>query len=310
MTTLLGWAALTDDRGVHRPSQTTVRVVKRPDLETSVADNPVAAVLHLLREAGVAMSATDIKAEARSRGGAAIDGLWRRVQPTVRWHPNVRFDRQARTYLWADESERPESSTHMPTAAEALAMLVKGGVRGESYRQTLGNVVRSGLAGPFDDSQRELGEQLETVRADLSRAHERTASLLKQLDELKAEREAGEGSPQDEYDRAAKRRATRDRHTRLVAIRALAELAAQVEELASIGTDSDIMIQYARSLVDSHGLEPIERAGGQASYDPSQHSPNGPAPKVGAAVLVIRPGYTWNAPGEAVLISKALVAQA
>jgi hypothetical protein len=290
---------------------TTVLVVKRPDLDTRLTDDPVAAVWDLLREAGVAMTATDIKASARSRGGAAIDGLWRRVQPTVRRHPNVRFDKQALTYLWADEPERPESSTHMPTAAEALAMLVKGGVRGASYRQTLGDVVCAGLVDRgVNDSQRELREQLETVRADLSQAHERTASLLKQLDELRAEREAGEGSPQDEYDRAAKRRATRDRHTRLVAIRALAELAAQVEELASIGTDSDIMIQYARSVVDSHGLEPIERAGGQASYDPSQHSPNGPAPEVGAAVLVIRPGYTWNAPGEVVLISKALVAEA
>jgi hypothetical protein len=286
--------------------------VKRADLETRLADDPVAAILDLLREAGVAMSATEIKAEATSRGGASISTRWKKVQPAIRRHPNVLYDEPGRTYLWQSEPSRPEIARQTPSAEAALAMLVKGGVRGVSYREMLGDIVRGSLAVERPDDKRQGRQQLDKVRADLAEADERVASLLKQLEELMAERTKGGGSPHDEYERAAKRRATRERHARLASIKALAELAAQVEELASIGADSEVMIQYARSLVDSHGLEPIERAGARTSYDPTRHSPDGPAPKVGATVLVVRPGYTWNTPGEAVaeLISKALVAEA
>jgi len=52
------------------------------------------------------------------------------------------------------------------------------------------------------------------------------------------------------------------------------------------------------------------RAGQEIPYEESRHEPVGDFPNDGEPVTVIRPGYLWHAPGEAVLISKALVTRA
>ena len=66
-------------------------------------------------------------------------------------------------------------------------------------------------------------------------------------------------------------------------------------------TDSRVRIQ--KVLLKAFRGETIE-------YDETRHEPVGDFPADGESVTVIRPGYLWHAPGEAVLISKALVTRA
>jgi hypothetical protein len=91
---------------------------------------------------------------------------------------------------------------------------------------------------------------------------------------------------------------------------AVAELAAEVEELTAKRAPSDVLLEHTRALTGGSGLEAIGRAGEATPYNESHHDPVGDFPNEGDSVIVIRPGYLWHAPGEAVLISKALVTRA
>jgi hypothetical protein len=91
---------------------------------------------------------------------------------------------------------------------------------------------------------------------------------------------------------------------------AVAELAAEVEELTAKRAAPDVLLEHTRALTGGSGLEAIGRAGESTPYDEIHHDPVGDFPNEGDAVIVIRPGYLWHAPGEAVLISKALVTRA
>ena len=90
----------------------------------------------------------------------------------------------------------------------------------------------------------------------------------------------------------------------------VAELAAEVEELTAKKAAPEILLEHTRALTDGRGLEAIGRAGEQIPYQESAHEPVADFPNDGELVTVIRPGYLWHAPGEAVLISKALVTRA
>jgi hypothetical protein len=48
-------------------------------------------------------------------------------------------------------------------------------------------------------------------------------------------------------------------------------------------------------------------AGAETPFDPALHNPVIDAPEIGSAVTVIRPGYSWYATDEEILIHKALV---
>ncbi|HLT09927.1 MAG TPA: hypothetical protein VK028_03875 [Micromonosporaceae bacterium] len=88
---------------------------------------------------------------------------------------------------------------------------------------------------------------------------------------------------------------------------ALVELAGEVEELTANEASPEAMVQRVRARLKRYGLEPIERAGEETSFDRRRHQPIGPPIRDGAPVVVVRPGYVWKRPTKDVLIAKAIV---
>jgi hypothetical protein len=91
------------------------------------------------------------------------------------------------------------------------------------------------------------------------------------------------------------------------AVRALAEMAIEVEELATNEASARALVHTVRALTKLAELRPIERAGEMTCFDRARHSSVGGKIMDGAPVLVLRPGYTWNRPDGEVLIARAVV---
>ena len=91
------------------------------------------------------------------------------------------------------------------------------------------------------------------------------------------------------------------------AVRALAELAMEVEELATNKASARAMIHRVRARTKLAALEPIGRAGETASYDRKRHESISKSVGDGSAVFVIRPGYVWKHPNGDILVAKAVV---
>jgi hypothetical protein len=96
-------------------------------------------------------------------------------------------------------------------------------------------------------------------------------------------------------------------HATIPMVRALAELAIEVEELTVNQASSRAMIHRVRAQVQRVGLEPIDAAGEQSTLDRARHEPVGRPIEDGAPVIVVRPGYVWKAPTGDVLIARAVV---
>jgi hypothetical protein len=101
--------------------------------------------------------------------------------------------------------------------------------------------------------------------------------------------------------------AARRRQSLIDGLRALAELASEVEELAVNEASVRAMVHRVRSRVKLAGLEPIGRAGETTAFDRRRHELIGPPARDGAPVLVIRPGYAWRTPHEDVILARAVV---
>jgi len=101
--------------------------------------------------------------------------------------------------------------------------------------------------------------------------------------------------------------AARQRQAAIDAARALAELAIEVEELTAKQASADTVVHRLRERVHRSGLEPIDRAGEETTFDRKRHRPIGGSIRDGAPVFVVRPGYVWKAAEEDVLIAKAVV---
>jgi uncharacterized membrane protein len=101
--------------------------------------------------------------------------------------------------------------------------------------------------------------------------------------------------------------AARQRQVVLDGIRALAELASEIEELTANEASARALIHRVRGRVRLSGLEPIERAGDTVTFDRRRHEPIGPPIADGARVVVVRPGYAWKTADENVLVARAVV---
>lgn len=106
---------------------------------------------------------------------------------------------------------------------------------------------------------------------------------------------------------AAEEDEARQRQALLDGVRALAELASEVEELTVNQASSRAMVHRVRSRVKLAGLEPIEKAGDSVAFDRRRHQPIGRPIAEGAPVTVVRPGYVWRSPVEEVLVTRAVV---
>src|SRR5438045_1453920 len=101
--------------------------------------------------------------------------------------------------------------------------------------------------------------------------------------------------------------AARQRQSAIDAVRSLAELAIEVEELTAKQATPDPPVHRLRARVHRSGLEPIDRAGTETTFDRKRHRSIGGSIRDGAPVFVVRPGYVWKAAEEDVLIAKAVV---
>lgn len=110
-------------------------------------------------------------------------------------------------------------------------------------------------------------------------------------------------SSQDTSEDAAKRQ----RQAEIDAVRLLAELASEVEELIVNETEPPVMIRQVRAWVKRSGLDPVGRAGEETKFDRTQHQPIIGRINDGAPVIVVRPGYIWKTRDEDVLLGKAVV---
>jgi hypothetical protein len=97
------------------------------------------------------------------------------------------------------------------------------------------------------------------------------------------------------------------RQAEIDAIRALAELAIEVEELVFNEASARAVVHRVRARTKLAQLEPIERAGAETTFNRARHKPIGQDIADGTLVVVVRPGYLWKAPPEDLLIAKAIV---
>lgn len=103
--------------------------------------------------------------------------------------------------------------------------------------------------------------------------------------------------------------AGRRRQAKIDGLRALAELAIEVEELVANGASGKTLVQRVRGRVKRAGLEPVERAGDETTFDRARHKPIGGAIPAGATVVVVRPGYVWKSNNGDVTLALPVVEQ-
>lgn len=143
-----------------------------------------------------------------------------------------------------------------------------------------------------------LPPRLTTRRAALATI---VRTAIKERDDLEAKLRTG-------YLDGRAMRAAQERQAQISAVRALADVASEVEELAAAGAGAGVTAQRVRALAQAFGLAPIGRAGELTDFEPAWHQPIGGWPPDGTRVCVIRPGYTWPTTDEVVLVCKAHVA--
>jgi len=126
--------------------------------------------------------------------------------------------------------------------------------------------------------------------ADRVRLAETVRAALRERDDL-------ETRLRQAYRTSFQARGARERQARVDAVRALARVAMDVEELAAAGARPAVMVERVRALVRMCDLVPIGRAGEEAAFDGARHAVVAGAGPVGARVSVIRPGYAWRTGG-------------
>jgi hypothetical protein len=306
---------------------------KAPPLAEQLAAQPAVVVLALLEKESGALTAGAIKAKLMASGvdKTAAELAWNRARDKVRVDDHVivekntyRFTATARVISpgealyrlsrGADPAKRPELLAVIQAALEGgtqdPAELAEARYKIAAAEQRIGTLEQE-----IAKLSAEMAAEREAEKAGLQAAKEAAERALAAAAKAGEQAAVAAPSPVDDtahaqYERAERRRAARERQARIDAMAAVAELAAEVEELTAKRAPSDVLLEHTRALTGGSGLEAIGRAGEATPYNESHHDPVGDFPNDGDPVIVIRPGYLWHAPGEAVLISKALVTRA
>jgi hypothetical protein len=79
-------------------------------------------------------------------------------------------------------------------------------------------------------------------------------------------------------------RVAQERQLQIEAVRALADVVSEVEELAAAGADTIVTAERVRVLAQAFGLAPIGRAGELTTFQPAWHTPIGARPPDGSRV--------------------------
>lgn len=152
-----------------------------------------------------------------------------------------------------------------------------------------------------------LEEEISKARAKAVAAEESVLTAQNRAEELAERCKVLEDTLHIEHTEAIRLRSAQDRQIRIDAIRALATLAAEVEELATENTASATLVQRVRDLAAAAHLEAVGSAGEESAFDPNLHEPIVGSPESGTPITVIRPGYQWRPDGDDILLDKALV---
>jgi AcrR family transcriptional regulator len=161
-----------------------------------------------------------------------------------------------------------------------------------------------------EDALTRLLDLLSTTSKSKSGLRDQLADLIRAG--LKTADSHGQDSPGPESSDSdgdeSRFRATQQRQARIDVVRAVAELAGEVEEIAYNSGDPDVIVERLQTRVKARSVDQIGRSGDAASFDPALHDAIGARPAVGAAVSVVRPGYSWRDGAETFVLQKALVA--
>ncbi|PZG51459.1 hypothetical protein C1I98_08455 [Spongiactinospora gelatinilytica] len=157
-------------------------------------------------------------------------------------------------------------------------------------------------------------EQLASAREEIDRARQdtETAMTLKNeaerlVQELTERCDRVERQLQETQAGVLRRRASQDRQLQIDVMRALADLAAEVEELSVRGVSSETMIARVHGLAATYGLWPIGPIHEKSAFDLKLHKAIAGDPQPDDEVIVRRPGYIWSSSTEEVVLHKALV---
>jgi len=245
-----------------------------PAPSAALTSDRLATALRALQVATAPLTAAAIKTALQGNGvsKAEIDRAWPALQKKIKANGHVVVANGR--YQWTAQARPPDDNPSAPrtSASDALAALARSSRLGEARKADLVAIIGAALGG---------GDAVDRGAADL-----------------------GTGAPEGPELRVAE---ARRRQAEIDAMRALAELASEVEELTANGVTPDVMVRQVRAWVKRSGLEPIGRAGEETAFDRKRHKPIDGGIRDGALVLVVRPGYVWKAPTEDVLIGKAVV---
>ncbi|MCF6473862.1 hypothetical protein FAF44_36585 [Nonomuraea sp. MG754425] len=157
-------------------------------------------------------------------------------------------------------------------------------------------------------------EQLAATRSELAQARQETetAMTLKHeaellVQELTERCNRLERQLQETQAGVLRRRASQDRQLQIDVMRALADLAAEVEELSVRSVSPDTMIARVHGLTATYDLRPIGLVHEKSEFDLKLHKPIAGDPEPGDEVIIRRSGYIWSSSTEEVVLHKALV---
>jgi hypothetical protein len=258
------------------------------------------AVTHeVIREQGEPVSTLKLKAELVRLGldRAAVDAAWPRVRAALLTDPTIRLVGQK--YEW--QPAEPVDQLAKLNPVEALTRLADREGLPAAVRQTLAAVILSAL------EKTRTPEPERPAPGPPAPTPPVAAPDDAELAQLRAEKARLEAMLRDTHHQQVSFRAAQDRQLRIDSIRTLAEMAIEVEELAANGAEPEVIIERVRALAEINELEPIGQVGQTTTYDPAQHRPLAGQPDTGSEVSVVRPGYTWHAEDDDVLLEKAIV---
>ncbi len=194
---------------------------------------------------------------------------------------------------------------------EFVASLPAEGVANAFRRVAVDDPLVDSWVGALTETSRvaQLKDEVDLVQAELQRAHGRADQAEKEAHDLAVRCEQLEKLLRQQHERSVGMRAAQERQMQIDAVRALADLAAEVEELAVSGATPEVLVERVRVLVSDQELEAIGQAGAESSFDSEVHEPLVGAPQAGETVTVLRPGYRWRSQEET-LLSRALVSLA
>jgi hypothetical protein len=279
------------------------------ELRRQFRADPPAVVSELVREE-MRISTQGIKTTLVKLGleMPTIDGVWPRIRTALKADSAIRVS--GASFEW--KGDQPETLEALRTleprqALERLA--TEPGLR-QPVRAALVDAVQAGLGRPTSPpgpGAAAAQPALVVAVATAATSAPGGEDVARKLSLLREENVRLEAMLRDTYRQQVSVRAGQDRQLKIDTIRQLAALAIEVEELAANGAEAEILIERVRALAEINDLSPIGAAGETTAFDPARHQPLVGFPAAGDTVSVVRPGYTWHADNEDLLLEKAIV---